>query len=234
MEVEEIITDDIDVVVFGEGSEEFSLRMFKKEPRAFTVNEWGAIKQITQIVSTDHLFLHFNFYIVPENIFEESIEILKKDIYLGIVTYLLDDVMSFEKSGELYDKYIQDSIVPLKSQPGRVGICSNSIIPEELSLINLWFPNETHQIIPAGIKAAICSERKAAILMKENRDGVLKHVKFITKSEESPYVEEKHAIFMWMFENYLKKNKKLNITPQHIGELKKSFEGLSSGLCNIF
>ena len=58
-------------------------------------------------------------------------------MYLGIVTYLLDDIMSFEKSGELYDKYIQDSTVPLKSLPGRVGICNSPIVPGELNLINL-------------------------------------------------------------------------------------------------
>ena len=32
--------------------------------------------------------------------------------------------------------------------------------------------------------------------MKENRDGVLKNVKFITKSQESPFIEERQAILL--------------------------------------
>ena len=233
MEINEILCDDIDVMVFGEGCDDFALRMFKHNPHAFSVNEWGEIKQITQIISTSHLFLHFNFYLIPEGIFSETIEILKKDIYLGIVTCLLDDIISFEKSDELYDKYIQDSTVPLKNIPGRLGIHKNSILPEELSLINLWFPQENHQIIPAGIKAAICSERKAEILMKENREGLLKNVKFITKSDESPYSEEKQGVILWMFENYMKKNKKISISQQLVNELKEYFNKANSASCSI-
>ena len=233
MEYQEILSDDIDVIVFGEAAEEFLQRMFKPEPHAFIVNEWCSIKQITQVISTDHLFLHFNFYAVPENIFAECIEVLKKDIYLGIVTFLLDDAISFEKCGELYDKYIQDSVVPLKNIPGKIGFCYNSIIPQELNLINLYCANEGHQIIQAGIKAAICSERKAAIFMKENRDGVLKHVKFVTTSEESPFIEEKQGIILWMFENYMKKNKKINIPQAMADELKASFDKSSRISCSL-
>ena len=234
MDFNEILCDDIDAIVFGEASEEFALRMFQNDPNSFLVNEWGEIKQITQIISSTNIFIHFNFYIIAENIFSEAIEILKKDMYLGIVTYLLDDIMSFEKSGELYDKYIQDSTVPLKSLPGRVGICNSPIVPGELNLINLWFNQENHQIIQAGIKAAICSERKATILMKENRDGVLKNVKFITKSQESPFIEERQAILLWMFENYIKKNKKMNISQAVIDEFKENFKKSNSSSCNSF
>ena len=231
MEIEEILCDDIDAVVIGDGSEEFAQRMFKAESNAFLVNDWGNIKHITQIVSTKHLFLHFNFYIIPENTFSETIEILKKDVYLGIVTYLLDDVTSFEKSGELYDKFIQDSVVPLKNIPGRSGVCSHSVLSEDLYLINLWFGQENHQIIPAGIKAAICSERKATILMKENREGILKNLKFITKSDESPFVEERNGVLLWMFENYIKKNKKLNVLQPLIDEFVKSFNSQKYEKC---
>lgn len=233
MDLREILCDDIDAVVFGDSCEEFFMRMFKTNPSAFIVNSLGDIKQLTQIISTAHLFLHFNFYFIPENLFAETIEVLKKDIYLGIVTCLLDDIMSYEKSGELYDKYIQDSTVPLKNFPGRLGFAKNSILPEELALINLWHPQENHQIIPAGIKAAVCSKRKAKILIKENRDGVLKNVRFITNSTNPELLEEKHSIFLWMFENYVKKNKKMNIPSQLSTELKEHLVKNSSS-CVIF
>lgn len=234
MDLEKILVDDIDAVVFGEGSEEFIIRMFKNDQSSsFLVNNWSEIKQVTQIISTEHLFIHFNFFIIPEHNLSEIIDILKRDIYLGIVTYLLDDAISFEKCSELYDKYIQDSTVPLKNIPGKVGFCNNSIIPEELNLISLWQGSENHQIIQAGIKAAVCSERKAAIFMNENREGILKHVKFITNSEEKRFLEEKQSILLWMFENYLKKNKKLGISQDVVDELKQSFEAHSSG-CLIF
>jgi len=155
MEFTEILSDDIDAIVFGEANEEFITRMCQSDSCSYTVHECYQIKQITQIVSTRNLFLHFNFYLIPESLFQETIEILKKDIYLGIVTFLLDDIASFGKAAELYDKYVQDSSVPLKSLPGRIGICNSPVELEELLLINLW------QIIPAGIKAAICSERKS-------------------------------------------------------------------------
>lgn len=232
MDFKEILCDDIDAVVFGEGSEEFVLRMFKPEPTSFYVNKWGGISQFTHIISTEHLFLHLNFLIIPEKIFHEAIEILKKDTYLGIVTYLLDDIISFEKSGELYDKYIQDSTVPLKHIPGKIGGYSDFIINDDLNLISLWVSHENHQVISAGIKAAICSERKAAMLMKENRDGVLKNLKFITDSDESPFIEERQAILVWMFENYAKKNKKMNINQQIVEEFKNSFKK-SSSTCSV-
>ena len=39
MEIEEILCDDIDAVVIGDGSEEFAQRMFKAESNAFLVND---------------------------------------------------------------------------------------------------------------------------------------------------------------------------------------------------
>jgi len=229
MDLEKILTDDIDAVVFGEDSEEFLIRMFKNENSSFVVNNWSGIKQATQVVSTEHLFIHFNFFFVSENNLHEVLEVLKKDVYLGIVTYLLDDAISFEKCSELYDKYIQDAVVPLKSIPGKVGFCSNSIIPEELGLISLWQGCENHQTIQAGIKAAVCSERKAAIFMNENREGILKDVKFVTNGEDKMFLEEKQSILLWMFENYLKKNKKLRTSQDLMNELKQSFEAQYSG-----
>ena len=231
MDLTRILADDVDAVVFGEASEEFLVRMFKKEDTAFVVNEWNGVKQVSIVVSTEHLFMHFNFYVVSEAILSEILDVIKKDVYLAIVTYMLDDANSFEKCSELYDKYVQDSFVPLKSIPGKVGFSTSSIVPEELSLLNLWHKSENHQIIQAGIKAAVCSERKASIFMNENRDGVLNNVKFITKSEEKQFMEEKQSILIWMFENYAKKNKKLGIGQELIDELKESFESYSTSSC---
>ena len=146
--------------------------MCQSDSCSYTVHKCYQIKQITQIVSTQNLFLHFNFYLIPESLFQETIEILKKDIYLGIVTFMLDDIASFEKAAELYDKYVQDSSVPLKSLPGRIGICNSPVELEELKLINLWHNLDNHLIIPAGIKAAICSEKKASMLLSKGREGV--------------------------------------------------------------
>ena len=113
MEFNEINSDDIDAIVFGETNEEFITRMCQSDSYSFTVHECYQIKQITQIVSTQNLFFHLNFYLIPESLFQETIDILKKDIYLGIIAFLLDNIASIEKSAELYDKYIQDSSVPL-------------------------------------------------------------------------------------------------------------------------
>jgi hypothetical protein len=234
MDLLEVLSDDIDVFVFGEATDEFVHRMFKSDPNSFVVNDWCGITQITKILSTDHLFFHFNFYIVTETLFPEYVEILKKDIYLGIVTYLLDDAISFEKCSELYDMYVQDAVVSLKNIPGKIGFCYNSVVSAELGLLSLYCQSESHQIIQAGIKAAICSERKAGVFMKENRDGVLKNVKFITAAEESPYVEEKQGIYVWMFENYVKKNKKLNIHQSLIDELKASFKKNNENSCVLY
>jgi hypothetical protein len=231
MEVQRILADDVDVLVFGEGCEEFLIRMFRSDFNAFVVNQWNGVKQVTQVVSTEHLFMHFNFFVVGEGLVGEVVDVLKRDIYLGIVTFLLDDSNSFEKCSELYDKFIQDQQVALKSLPGKLGFCQSSIIPEDLNLLTHWHSSDSHQPIQAGLKAALCSERKASIYLNQNRDGVLNNVKFITKSEEKPFIEEKQSIFLWMFENFMRKNKKLGITQDLLSELKDSFETFNTSSC---
>lgn len=52
---EPILYDDIDAIVLGDGSEEFMLRMFRHNPDAYQVNEYGSIRQITRVVSTEKL-----------------------------------------------------------------------------------------------------------------------------------------------------------------------------------
>lgn len=79
---------------------------------------------------------------------------------------------------------------------------------------------------------ALSSERKATVLMKERGHELLKNVTFICPSDESPFLEEKESVYLWMFENYRKKAKKTKISDEVLNQLKTGLKEEKSG-CNI-
>ena len=71
------------------------------------------------------------------------------------------------------------------------------------------------------------------MLLDKGRERVLKSLKFITKSKESPFMEEKQDTIAQMFENYMKKNKKMSISPAMADEIKTCLSKSDSNTCHI-
>lgn len=233
MESAELLYDNIDAIVVGEGSEEFILRMFKGSPHVFQISEFGGFTQVTRVVSSAHLWIHFNFWFCKDSDLELAIEMVKEQWYMGIVTYLADDILSFKRAKDLYEKYFQDSLLPSRHRaPKRQKVTNYSTVNEELGLINLWWKPDRTEALGAGLLAAISTERFAQALVSRS-DDFGRNLKFICPSNSGYFFEEKQNIYLWMLENYKRKNPNLEVHEDLAKELKSQLKKDTEDNCLI-
>lgn len=227
---QEILADDITCIVLGDGALDFILKMFKQNYDVYQVNDWAGHSQITKLISTENLWLHFNFYIIPDDCLELSVQAVKGEIYLGIVTYYVDDLASYGRAKKLYEKYFQDSIVPSADTPSNnKGQLPAPVFHEDTYLFSLFAEPDAQEVLGAGLFAGICSEARAL----SPRKDPLQRVQFITSSVEAPLLAEKTQVFLWMFENYKRKNRRLNITDSVLRELQSAVSLLFEEKCSL-
>jgi hypothetical protein len=77
---------------------------------------------------------------------------------------------------------------------------------------------ENSDSIGPGILAAVCNP---ATELKQTVGQMAKHTKYISKSDEEFFVNEKDSIYQWLFEQFSNKHPNLKISPELVQELRQ-------------
>ena len=198
--------------------------MFDQKFDVFQLNEWGGIVKVTHIISTEHLWLHFNFtFFQDEHVNPYVFSHAKGQIGFAIITYDEDDEMSFERAKSLFNTHVQQNYEQKKLYWHKRILTGawQSPVPEDLQLLSLALvPDNTDSVGP-GILAAICPPNAE---LDHNRSSLSKQTKYISKSNEEFFTNEKDSIYWWLFEQYAKRYPNMKVTDELVAELKSGLK----------
>lgn len=201
------------------------------------MNEWGEIAQITRIVSSPHIWLHFNFIVLKEQHLNPYIfRQVKGQVPYVIITFIPDDRESNEQAKNLHAKLVNPKLYPSKLLPDKRLLTQpfTTMIPEEIELLSLWVGSQDLEQIGPGLLVSICNEKKARIQMKQLKLNMQSNMKVICEADYDEFLEEKDSIYTWLFENYKKRNLKLKIDEALTEEFKLALcAPVEESSCNL-
>lgn len=177
------------------------------------------MSQVTRIVSSENLWLHFNFLFVQENqLSPYLISQVKGQTQLFIVTYLSEDEESAERGRQILERHVQRKMPVNKYyyQKRLLATHAQQPVSEDLQILALWHVPSMQDKIGPGLMCSITSEKRALGNIREEQRGsggagAVRQVKYICESDEDPFYSEKNSVYMWLFEHYKNNNTQLRI-----------------------
>lgn len=201
------------------------------------MNEWGEIIQITRIISSPHIWLHFNFIVLKEEHLSPHIfRQVKGQVPYVIITFIPDDRESNDYAKSMHAKLMNPKLYPSKLVGDKrlLTLPITTIIPEELELLSFWTGTHEYDAIGPGLLVSICNEKKARIQMKQLKIGMQSNIKMICEADYDEFLEEKDSIYIWLFENYKKRNVKLKVDDALTEEFKQALATpVEESRCNL-
>lgn len=198
------------------------------------VNDWQGIIKVTQLVSTERLWLHFNFTILPGKVTDPMIFSRAKGLHnMAILTYLGEDAESGRKAQETLEK-ISKPVSEIKGKLQKRIPLSQTMpsINEELLLLGLWNYPQTLEKVGPTLPVAIVS---AGYHRQIPLFPLLPETKLIYPGNDGTHLSEKNEVLLWMFEQHTH----LAISPPGntvLSELKSALQGdyTEASACGLF
>ena len=165
------------------------------------MSDWQGIVKVTQLVSTERLWLHFNFTILSGKITDPMIFPRAKGLHhMAILTYLGEDEESGQKAKEILEK-VYKPVSEIKGKQQRRIPLSQTMpsINEDLLLLGLWNYPQTLEKVGPTLPVAVISpgyNRQLPIY------PLLPDTKLIYAGNEPAHLAEKNDVLLWMFEQH--------------------------------
>lgn len=203
---EDVFPTQINVLVVGDGCDEFISRMFARCRNVYQytphrVSDWQGIVRVSHLVSTERLWLHYNFTLLTGKTTHPMVFPRAKGLHqIAILTYLGEDEESCRRAKEMFEK-LHCPATDIKSRCQKRIPLSQTMpsISEDLLLLGLWnYPQVIEKVGPT-LPVALVS---AGFTRQVTLFALLPESKLIYASNDEQHVLEKNDVLVWLFEQY--------------------------------